>query len=192
MTCLCQASTNTPRTRVTSVVLLMVAVVIAKPSNAIAFECPPGFLQLGFLGCIQEDQEGSSVDDVNWITAGESCLQNYGGRLPTPQEHLLAERNLSLLTDELGQEEWTNAHIGSTGAALFNVVNIGPQEVAPSPSLSITYRFRCFIPGGLEASPSVSGISSVVTIGLLGALLAGTGVWEKRQSRRSKDQDSFA
>lgn len=102
--------------------------------------CPSGFTRFG-LGCIQTAEEGSAA----WDTASEDCFDTYGGRLPTPDELMLAVNNLTL-TNETDDTEWTNLPFTVGQCAIQELATGATADEFNFQACSTSTAYRCFIP----------------------------------------------
>jgi hypothetical protein len=87
-----------------------VALVALLAPGAARAICPTGFVELASasrsLGCIQQTEHGNGVPFPNYFQAAEICFDQYGGRLPTLQELVIAGENVTLGDQNQDEAEW--------------------------------------------------------------------------------------
>lgn len=105
--------------------------------------CPSGFTEIGKLGCMQDDEEGSGT----WPVANDACFDNYEGRLPFSSEWHAAMANYTL-SNETGNIEWLSDYAAATAAPYDAHGGAGATSVTDFYwDYDTTSRaYRCFIP----------------------------------------------
>lgn len=108
--------------------------------------CPTGFTQVGSLGCMQNDEQGSDT----WREASNDCFSSYQGRLPTHEEWGIAVSNYAL-ANVLDGVEWNSgvqAFDGTIPRAFYYASRLTTTDqlwpLSRADNQIVDY--RCFIP----------------------------------------------
>jgi len=157
-----------------AVLALLLAMLAPNVAHAI---CPAGFLEVGSgaspLGCIQQTEHANGTLFPNYFTATEICFDQYGGRLPTFQELLIASENVALVDPNPDEAEWVadlidpSTNSGAGFAFMDSPDPRGPFPLAQAGAANV----RCWIPAQAVVAASVPSLGGWLEIALAGSLL---------------------